>query len=317
MNDIFFIDQHTTVPLAFLHHRLDIVLAKLFPEFSRTLLQQWIRDGGVQINGQITREPKTKLHGGEKLQIVAKRSQVENPKPEAIPLDIIYEDEAILVVNKPAGLVTHPGAGQPNGTLQNALLYHVPSLEYLPRAGIVHRLDKHTSGLLVVAKTLQARTSLVRQLQKRTLKRQYEGIVVGKIISGGSIDAPLKRHPKYRTRMAVSESGRPAITHYRVKERFAAHTVLTIMLETGRTHQIRVHLAYIHHPLVGDPVYEGRLRIPPHARGELVSALSHFKRQALHAERLELLHPITKEALAWQVPLPPDMETLKRVFRLE
>lgn len=312
----FITERHATIPLAFARHRLDVILAQLFPEFSRTLIQHWIRSGQVEVNGHIVTEPKAKMEGGEIIHFSVKPMRVENPKPEAIPLDILYEDEAVLVINKPAGLVVHVGAGRSVGTLQNALLHHAPSLECLPRAGIVHRLDKDTSGLLVVAKTLPARTSLIRQLQKRLAKRQYEAIVVGKILSGGTINAPLKRHPLMRTHMAVLEDGKAAITHYRVKERFPFHTALTVTLETGRTHQIRVHMAHIHHPLVGDPVYGGRLKIPPRATEALMIVLRGFKRQALHAERLEFQHPISKEWLVFQAPLPSDMENLEKILRI-
>lgn len=293
---------HKIVPTELTEHRLDIILAQLFPEFSRSILQQWIKKGYVRVNQHAITQPKTKMKGGEIIEINAEITEVLEPQPEDIPLTIVYEDESILVINKPAGLTVHPGAGQAEHTLQNALLYHAPHLAKLQRAGIVHRLDKQTSGLLVVAKTLQARTSLVRQLQKRKIKRQYEAIVIGQIIAGGTVDAPIDRHPNHRTHMAVVETGKPAVTHYRIKERFKAHTALTVTLETGRTHQIRVHMAYIHHPILGDPVYGGNRQ-------------SLFKRQALHAEKLGLVHPVTKEWVEWEAELPEDMQKLKEILK--
>ena len=229
---------------------------------------------------------------------------------EAIPLDIIYEDDALLIVNKPAGLVVHPAAGNWSGTLQNALLNHHPALDTLPRAGIVHRIDKETSGLLMVAKTLQAHHSLIKQLQDRSVHREYLAITKGRIIAGGTIDEPIGRHPTDRKRFAVRMTGKPAVTHYRVVERFSRHTLIRVKLETGRTHQIRVHMAYIHFPLVGDPIYGGRFQMPPDCSERLEQELRNFKRQALHAEKLGIMHPVTGEYCEWEQPMPEDMSRL-------
>jgi 23S rRNA pseudouridine1911/1915/1917 synthase len=235
--------------------------------------------------------------------------------PQDIPLDIRYQDDQLLVINKPAGLVVHPAAGNPDGTLQNALLHYDPALASLPRAGIVHRLDKDTSGLMVVARSLAAHKSLVEQLQARSVHREYLALVQGQVTAGGSVDAPVGRHPRDRLRMAVVPSGKPALTHYRVLERFPAHTLLLVRLETGRTHQIRVHMASIHHPLVGDPLYGGRARVPRGASDGLRDALSDFRRQALHARRLELRHPATGEAVAWEAEMPADFAGLLDALR--
>ena len=240
---------------------------------------------------------------------------VVRAEPEPIELDIVFEDDAILVVNKQAGLVVHPGAGNPCGTLMNGLLHHVPQLEELPRAGIVHRLDKDTSGLLLVAKTVPAHTSLVRRLADREISRRYLAVCAGILTGGGTIDEPIARHPVDRTRMAVRENGKPAVTHYTVVERFRAHTYISVELETGRTHQIRVHFAHRRHALLGDPVYGGRLALPAGASGKLVEALRTFRRQALHAARLELEHPIHGERLCLDAPIPADLEALLEVLR--
>jgi len=236
-------------------------------------------------------------------------------EPEPIPLDIVYEDEALLVINKPAGLVVHPAVGNWKGTLLNALLHHVPALAQIPRAGIVHRLDKGTTGLLVVAKTLEAQTSLVEQLQARSFTREYDAVVNGVLTGGGKVDAPIGRHPVDRKRMAVVRNGKPAVTHYRVAERFRAHTHIKVQLETGRTHQIRVHMAHQRFPLIGDPVYGGRLRLPPESGEVLIQMLRGFSRQALHASRLGLVHPQTGEYMEWQAAIPEDIEQLLAVLR--
>lgn len=293
--------------------RLDQVLSVLFGEFSRSRLQRWIKEGRVRIDGRPCR-PKDKVWGGEKVQLQPVLEQEVGDQAEAIPLDILYEDASLLVIDKPAGLVMHPATGNPRGTLLNALLHHLPALSQLPRGGIVHRLDKQTSGLLVVAKTLQAQTSLVNQLQARSVKREYRAIVQGVMTSGGSVAQPIGRHPVHRVRMAVQPGGKPAVTHYRVLERFRAHSYLQVNLETGRTHQIRVHMAHIRHPLLGDPVYGGRLRLPAGASEVLREALQGFHRQALHAARLELLHPASAEVMAWEAPLPEDMQRMLRLL---
>jgi 23S rRNA pseudouridine1911/1915/1917 synthase len=304
------------VPADAAGQRLDQVLATLFPDFSRNRLQQWIRAGHVTVDGRSLRA-RDKLRGGERIAMIVV-TQAEMPwEGESIPLDILYEDDAILVLNKPPGLVVHPGAGNRGGTLVNALLHHAPELAGVPRAGVVHRLDKDTSGLLVVARTLAAHSTLVAQLQARTVTREYLAIVVGVVTAGGRVEAPLGRHPTERTRMAVQVSGKKAVTHYRVLERFRRHTYVRVNLETGRTHQIRVHMAHLHHPLVGDPTYGGRLRIPAGCTGELQAVLRGFKRQALHAGKLGLIHPENGAALQWEAPLPDDMRRLLEALRAD
>ena len=289
--------------------RLDQAIANLLPEYSRNRIARWIRDGRVVIAGQAI-QPKTRVYGGESIEVTPTAEPEElAARPEAIALEIVYEDATILVVAKPAGLVVHPGSGNWQGTMLNALLAHAPALAGLPRAGIVHRLDKETSGLLVVGKTLQAQTSLTRQLQARTVKREYLALAHGVIERAGTIDAPVGRHPTQRTRMAVVERGRPAVTHYSVLEQFAPYaTLLRCSLETGRTHQIRVHLQSLGHPLVGDPVY-GK------SRRSALDAVNAFKRQALHAERLSLQHPETGEIMSWQVDPPADFSGLLTALR--
>ena len=296
--------------------RLDQVLATLFPDYSRSRLQQWIRAGYVTVDGRSLRT-RARVRGGESIAVDAVMEVETSWEGEAICLDILYEDDAILVVNKPPGLVVHPGAGNPGGTLVNALLHYSPELVKVPRAGVVHRLDKDTSGLLVVARTLAAHSSLVAQLQARTVTREYLAIVVGAMTAGASVKTPIGRHPTERTRMAVVLGGKEAVTHYRVLERFRHHTYVRVNLETGRTHQIRVHMAHLHHPLVGDPTYGGRLRIPAGCSIELQAALRGFKRQALHASKLALIHPEKGAALEWEAPLPDDMEQLLSVLRID
>ena len=281
--------------------RLDAALARLYPEYSRSRLQAWLRDGRIRIDGT-TAEAKYKVCGGESIALAAEPAATSVDRPEAIALAIRFEDEHLLVIDKPAGLVVHPGNGNWSGTLMNALLHHEPRLGEVPRAGIVHRLDKDTSGLLVVAKTLIAQTHLVRQLQARSVRRHYLAVVHGSVTTGGTVDAPIGRHPVQRTRMAVVDSGREARTHYAVRERFAAATLIECRLETGRTHQIRVHMASLGFPLVGDPVYGKRKTAD--------SLLAAFSRQALHAWRLALIHPATGAELAWESPLPDDMTAL-------
>jgi 23S rRNA pseudouridine1911/1915/1917 synthase len=294
--------------------RLDQVLAELFAEFSRSRLTQWVKQGQVEVDGK-PRKPRDKVMGGEKITLRVVLELDDRFEPEPIDLEIVYEDAAILVINKPAGLVVHPASGNWQGTLLNALLHHDANLAAVPRAGIVHRLDKETSGLLVVARTLEAQTSLVGQLQERTLTREYDAVINGVLTGGGKVDAPIGRHPVDRKRMAVTHSGKEAVTHYRVAERFRAHTHIKVKLETGRTHQIRVHMAYLKHPLVGDPVYGGRLRLPPASGERLQQTLRRFPRQALHATRLGLEHPLSGEYMEWQVALPEDMVQLLEVLR--
>jgi 23S rRNA pseudouridine1911/1915/1917 synthase len=302
------------VPQACAGQRLDQALAGMFPDYSRSRLTQWVKEGQVRVDGQV-RRPRDKVLGGERVEVEALAEPEERWAAEPIPLEIVYEDASILVINKPAGLVVHPAAGNRDGTMLNALLHHAPELASVPRAGIVHRLDKDTTGLLVVARTLKAQASLVAQLQARALTREYDAVVVGVLTGGGTVDAPIGRHPVDRKRMAVVPGGKRAVTHYRLAERFAAHTHLTARLETGRTHQIRVHMAHIKHPLVGDRVYGGRLRLPPGCGETLRESLRGFPRQALHARRLGLNHPETGEYVEWSVPLPADMERLLAALR--
>ncbi len=290
--------------------RLDQVVADLFPDYSRSKLKEWILAGNVCVNGEPCVVPRQKMTGDEVISVEAEIEQQVVNEAQAIELDIIYEDEDILIINKPADLVVHPGAGNQDGTLLNALLAHVPDIDKVPRAGIVHRLDKDTTGLMVVAKTLPAQTHLVDQLQSRVMSREYEALVNGTMVAGGLVDAPIGRHSTKRTHMAVREMGKPAVTHYRVIEKFRAHTHVRLKLETGRTHQIRVHMAYIKHPLVGDPVYGGRLRLPKGSSDEFANTLRGFNRQALHAAQLSLYHPTTDEWMTWQAPLPQDMVAL-------
>ena len=294
--------------------RLDQVAAQLFSEYSRSRLTGWIKEGRLTVNGAVLR-PRDIVHGGDKLALEAEQEAQGEWVAQDIPLDIVYEDEHILVIDKPAGLVVHPAAGHQDGTLLNALLHHVPDIINVPRAGIVHRLDKDTTGLMVVAKTIQAQTKLVEQLQARTVSRIYEAVVLGVITAGGKIDAPIGRHGSQRQRMAVTDGGKPAISHYRVLERFRSHTHTRVKLETGRTHQIRVHMSHVGFPLIGDPVYGGRFKIPPAASQTLVETLKTFPRQALHARFLELDHPATGERMKWESSLPDDFVWLLTLLR--
>jgi 23S rRNA pseudouridine1911/1915/1917 synthase len=297
--------------------RLDHAAARLLPEYSRSRLQAWIKSGELKVDGR-QRRPRDKVGTGDRLVIAAELVQEVGWQAQPIDLDIIYEDASILVLNKPAGLVVHPAAGHPDGTLVNALLSHAPELAQLPRAGIVHRLDMETSGIMVVARSLSAHHHLVAQLQSRTVKREYCAICIGAMTGGGTVDAPMGRHPRQRKKMAVlSAGGKTAITHYRVTRRFGHHTCIAVNLETGRTHQIRVHMAYRHYPLVGDPVYGGRPRIPRGASGELIEALREFPRQALHAQALGLIHPDSGEEVHFQCPLPADIVGLLDVLQRE
>ncbi|MDH0896107.1 MULTISPECIES: 23S rRNA pseudouridine(1911/1915/1917) synthase RluD [unclassified Pseudomonas] len=294
--------------------RLDQVAAQLFDEYSRSRLSGWIKDGRLTVDGAVLR-PRDIVHGGAVLSLQAEQEAQGEWVAQDIALNILYEDEHLLVIDKPAGLVVHPAAGHADGTLLNALLHHVPDIVNVPRAGIVHRLDKDTTGLMVVAKTLQAQTRLVDQLQKRSVSRIYECICIGVITSGATIDAPIGRSSANRQRMAVIDGGKPAITHYRVLERFRSHTHVRVKLETGRTHQIRVHMTHAGYPLVGDPLYAGRFRIPPAASPTLMQTLREFPRQALHARFLELEHPATGQRMRWESPLPEDLVWLLSLLR--
>lgn len=289
--------------------RLDAALSQLVPDYSRAQLQNWIKEGAVSVNNRLIQKPKTPVATDDYIEILATLFENTSAQAEAIPLAIVFEDEDLLVINKPVGLVVHPGAGSPNGTLMNALLHYLPDLSNIPRAGIVHRLDKGTSGLLVIAKTLPMHNALIKAMQKRKIHREYRALVQGHMISGGTIDEPMGRHPTHRTKMAVVRSGREAITHYRVLEKFAHHSLLSVQLETGRTHQIRVHLAHIGYPIVGDSTY-GKQRIFKHLPDALQAALHAFKHQALHAYKLALTNPLTKTEHEWTAPLPEDFQRL-------
>lgn len=289
--------------------RLDQALARLLPQYSRSRLQGWIDAGAVQVDGRQLRG-RDRVVGGEKIRIEARVEPEGHVTAQEIPLDVLFEDRALLVINKPAGLVVHPGAGNAANTLQNALLAFDPKLAVVPRAGIVHRLDKDTSGLLVVARTPEIHTALVAAIAEREVERHYIALCMGVMTAGGTVDEPIGRHRSQRTRMAVRSDGRPAVTHYRVMKRFRAHTLVRVQLETGRTHQIRVHLSHIGYPIVGDPEYGGRRRLPAGASPELVSALEGFDRQALHAARLKLEHPVSGKEMEWEAPLPQDMAGL-------
>ncbi|MDD3352735.1 RluA family pseudouridine synthase [Zoogloea sp.] len=287
--------------------RVDLALARLFPEHSRSRLQSWLKAGRIRIAGA-SPDAKTKVWGGETIELSAEPSEaVLAEQPEAIPLDVVFEDDTLIVINKPVGLVVHPGSGNWSGTLLNALLHHYPASRALPRAGIVHRLDKDTSGLLVVARTLEAQTDLVRQLQARSVKRHYYALVHGAPQPSGEVNAPIGRHPVQRTRMAVTPGGREALTRYRVVERFERATLVECQLATGRTHQIRVHMTHTGHPLIGDATYGKSRSADPR--------LDAFPRQALHAWQLGLIHPASGEVCRWQVPLAADMEALLAELR--
>ena len=303
------IKQSVTVPDDQGGRRFDQIAAACFPEFSRARLQDWIRDGFLVVDGE-TRKPKEKLYGGEKLSLSVEVQPEGQWEPENIPLDVVYEDNDIIVINKPAGLVVHPAAGNYTGTLLNSLLHHYPDNATLPRAGIVHRLDKDTTGLMVVARSLAAHTDLVAQLQDRTVHREYEAVVRGVMTGGGVVDAPIGRHPQNRLKMAVVRGGKPSVTHYRVVKRYKAHTHIRLNLQTGRTHQIRVHMSHQHFPLVGDDLYGGGLKLPKSCPAELEKVLRAFRRQALHARQLGLIHPVTGEYMEWEVPLTDDFQML-------
>lgn len=297
--------------------RLDQTLAELFPEYSRSRLKTWIEADLVKLNDRITNIPREKVLGGERIEIIVEVEDETRFEAENIPLNIVYEDDDIIVINKPKDLVVHPGAGNPNGTVLNALLYHYPPIVEVPRAGIVHRLDKDTTGLMVVAKTIPAQTKLVRDLQKRKITREYEAVASGIMTKGGTVDQPMARHATKRTLMAVHPMGKPAVTHYRIMENYRNYTRLRLRLETGRTHQIRVHMAHIAHPLLGDQTYGGRPRPPKNASEDFMEVLRNFKRQALHAVMLRLAHPITGEIMEWYAPLPDDFVELLNALKAD
>lgn len=299
-----------TVSESQLGQRLDQTLAELFPDYSRSRIKEWILDRRVTVNGVMVDTPKEKVLGGELVAIDAEIEEAQRWEPQNLPLDIVYEDEDIIVINKPRDFVVHPGAGNPDGTVLNALLHHFPAIMDVPRAGIVHRLDKDTTGLMVVAKTVPAQTHLVDSLQRREITREYEAVAIGNMTAGGTVEQPISRHSTKRTHMAVHPMGKPAVTHYRIMEHFRAHTRLRLRLETGRTHQIRVHMSHISHPLVGDPLYGGRPRPPKGASEAFITTLRGFDRQALHATMLRLYHPISGIEMEFHAALPQDMVDL-------
>ena len=299
-----------TVSESQLGQRLDQTLAELFPDYSRSRIKEWILDRRVTVNGVMVDTPKEKVLGGELVAIDAEIEEAQRWEPQNLPLDIVYEDEDIIVINKPRDFVVHPGAGNPDGTVLNALLHHYPAIMDVPRAGIVHRLDKDTTGLMVVAKTVPAQTHLVDSLQRREITREYEAVAIGNMTAGGTVEQPISRHSTKRTHMAVHPMGKPAVTHYRIMEHFRAHTRLRLRLETGRTHQIRVHMSHISHPLVGDPLYGGRPRPPKGASEAFFTTLRGFDRQALHATMLRLYHPISGIEMEFHAALPQDMVDL-------
>jgi 23S rRNA pseudouridine1911/1915/1917 synthase len=296
--------------------RLDQALARALPQYSRARLQGWIEAGAIEVDGRQLRA-KDKVLGGEQVHIEARLEADEQVAAEAMPLEVVFKDKALFVINKPAGMVVHPGAGNARHTLQNALLALDPKLAVVPRAGLVHRLDKDTSGLLVVARTPEVHTALVAALAEREVERHYIAVCTGVMTGGGTVDEPIGRHRSQRTRMAVRSDGRPSVTHYRLMNRFRAHTLLRVELESGRTHQIRVHLAHIGYPVVGDPVYGGRRRLPAGVSPELTAELNNFKRQALHAAHLKLVHPTTGRDIEWEAPLPADMAHLVAILEAD
>ena len=306
--------QTRAIPAELAGLRLDQALARVFPEYSRSRLKEWLLAGSITLDGEPKR-PRDAVSGGEIVSLQPQADAGVRAEPEPMALDVTFEDEDLLIVNKPAGLVVHPGAGNPAGTLMNGLLHHAPALEQVPRAGIIHRIDKQTSGLLLVAKTLRAHTLLVRRLAAREISRHYLAVCRGVLTGGGTINEPIARHPVDRKRMSIQQDGKPAVTHYTVIERFRAFTYVGVRLETGRTHQIRVHFAHRRHALVGDPVYGGRLALPAGASEELIQLLRRFKRQALHAARLAFVHPVSGKRLEFDAAPPADFRELLEVMR--
>lgn len=303
------------IPERFAGQRIDTALSEMLPDYSRSKISSWVRSGMATIKGKPFK-PKDKADGEEIVTLsIIKEPSVEW-SAENIKLDVVYQDEDIIVVNKPAGLVTHPGSGNWTGTLANALLHYDSGLQNLDRAGIVHRLDKNTSGLMVVARSEVAQKYLSEQIQEHQVSREYSAIVYGHMISGGTIDEPIGRDPKDRIKQAVVDNGKIALTHYRVIDRFSHHTHVKAVLETGRTHQIRVHMSHIGHPLVADPMYGGRLRFPKKADEKLKDALKGFNRQALHSRKLALKHPVSGEIMSWEAPLPKDLQQLLEVLSI-
>lgn len=310
------IQHQFTIPEELAGMRLDQALTKLLPDYSRTQIQLWLESGEIKLN-ELNVKARTLVIGGEQVTVSASLKPQTAWEAQAIPLDVVHEDDDVLVINKPVGMVVHPAAGNANNTLLNALLHHCPALKEMPRAGILHRLDKDTTGLLIIAKTPAALKNLSRQLKNRTITRIYRAIIAGVLVSGGTIDEPIARHPLNRKKMTVTETGKPSVTHYRVIERYRAYTQVKVQLETGRTHQIRVHMAHAHHPILGDPVYGGRLQLPKGASAPLVDMLRKFKRQALHAVELKFTHPTTKKTIQCHAPVPDDMQALIDVLKAD
>ena len=297
------------VPAEFAGQRLDVVLAQLMPSYSRNRLQDWIQAGRVLVEGEVLRS-RDRLQGEELIEVWPQQAAPQSYAPQDIPLQIVHADDDLIVVNKPAGLVMHPAPGHADGTLLNALLFHFPETLHVPRAGIVHRLDRDTTGLVAVARTEVASLSLTRQLQERTMHRQYQALVQGELIAGQTLDAPIGRHPRARQQWCVRSGGREAITHIRVRKRYVGMTLLDVHLETGRTHQIRVHLSHLGHPVIGDPVYGGKRRMPAGLTAEIRDCVAAFQRQALHAGSLKLRHPNQDKECAWEIELPEDFRAL-------
>lgn len=311
------IERELVLPLELIGQRLDVALATQLPEFSRSRLSAWLKEGVLKIDGSSGARPRDLVRGGERITLSVQTAELTADAAQAVDFEVLYRDDHLFVLNKPAGLVVHPGAGNPDHTLINGLLHLDPELKSVPRAGLVHRLDKDTTGCLVVARTLEAHTHLVAQLAEREVGREYQAVVNGVPVAGGLIDVPIGRHPQERMKFCADEFGRPSVTHFRVKERFRAHSLLTLKLETGRTHQIRVHLQYAKLPIVGDPMYGGRFKRPKGISAEALAALLGFKRQALHAFRLTLVHPQTGKQLVTEAPLPADMQALLAVLRAD
>jgi 23S rRNA pseudouridine1911/1915/1917 synthase len=305
----------TIIPEELAGKRLDQALSQLYPEHSRSRIQSWIKAGDVSVNN-LSYKQRYEVNFGDVIDINTEINNVDKYQAEAIDLNIIHEDDALIIINKPAGLVVHPGAGNPNHTLVNALLNFDENLGAIPRAGIIHRLDKETTGVMVVARTLESHTYLVNKLQSRDIKREYQTIVCGRLTAGGSIENQIGRHPIHRTKMAVTNSGKTATTHYRVLNRYQHYTHLRVQLETGRTHQIRVHMSHIKHPIVGDPVYGNNNSIRKGVNSSLREFIKNFKRQALHAYMLELPHPVTRNIMKFNAELPDDMKTLIKALKI-
>ena len=302
------------IPERMIDQRIDVALSEMLPEYSRSKVAAWIKSGDALINNK-TFKPKDKVIGNETVLLKLTQKDNNHWRPEKLNLNILFEDDDIIIINKPSGLVTHPGAGNWSGTLANALLYYDSNLSNIDRAGIVHRLDKNTSGLMVVAKNIKSQKFLVEQLQTHSVEREYSAIVYGHMISGGTINEPIGRDSKDRVKQTVMANGKEAITHYRAIDRFKSHTHVKAILETGRTHQIRVHLSYLGHPLIGDPTYGGRVRFPKKASQELKDGLINCQRHALHSKKLTLIHPLTGKSMSWKADLPKDMQELLSILR--